>query len=202
MNTIKLFLLIAVVMFSSKLFAQKETVSIHKESSNTFNQSINMCPLGIALGIFSINYEYMITDYHGIVFRLDYEAIPNTYSDAKINPEGRAAVLNYRYHFSGKLESFYLGGYGRYRIYEGEGKLESTKFDFDITDITVGLNAGKKWVWDSGFNINFTLGYGYSFQEKNQSISSEGINEAIKVFEKDYDFIDAFLGEFSIGYAF
>ena len=72
----------------------------------------------------------------------------------------------------------------------------------NINETTIGLNVGKRWVWDSGFNINFTLGYGYSFKEKNQSLSSTAIDGAIKGFEEEYDFIDAFLGEFSIGYAF
>lgn len=192
------------IVFLTSLFivAQKNNGEQVVSKSDEFRHSINMCPLGIAFGVYSANYEYMITKTHGIVFRLDYEDIPDTYSDAKINVNGKAAVLNYRYHCDEKLGSFYLGAYGRYRIYEGDGNLNSQKFDFDIKDFTVGLNAGKKWVWDSGFNINFTLGYGYTFRDKTQSLSSTEINKSIKVFEDDYAFIDAFLGEFSIGYAF
>lgn len=194
MKTIKIFA--ALILMTITLAAQTP------DNSQNFKQSINMCPLGIALGIYSMNYEYMIGDHHGLVFRLDYEAVPKSYSNANIEVDGKAAIINYRYHFSGKLESYYVGAYGRYRIYSGEGNLSSTSFDFDIKETTIGLNVGKRWVWDSGFNINFTLGYGYSFQDKNQSLSSDAINGAIKVFEDDYDFIDAFLGEFSIGYAF
>lgn len=184
------------------LIAQNISERQVTSKSDDFRHSINMCPLGIVLGIYSVNYEYMITKTHGIVFRLDYEDIPKTYSDAKINANGKAAILNYRYHCDEKLGSFYIGAFGRYRIYEGNGNLNSQSFEFDIKDFTLGLNAGKKWVWDSGFNINFTLGYGYSFQDKNKSMSTKEIDASIKVFEKKYDFIDPFLGEFSIGYAF
>ena len=194
MKTIKILALL--LLIASTTGAQ--TVN---EGQN-FRQSINMCPLGIGFGIFSFNYEYMLNEHHGVVFRLDYEAIPDSYTDANIESDGKAVVLNYRYHFSGKLESIYVGAYGRHRIYTGEGKINSTNFNFDINETTIGLNVGKRWVWDSGFNINFTLGYGYSFKEKNQSLSSTAIDGAIKGFEEENDFIDAFLGEFSIGYAF
>lgn len=195
----KIFFLVLIT--TASLFAQNNNESLITSKSDNFRHSINMCPLGIVLGVYSVNYEYMITKTHGIVFRLDYEDIPDTYSDAKINVNGKAAVINYRYHFEEKLGSYYIGTYGRYRIYEGDGNLNYQKFNFDIKEFTIGLNAGKKWVWDSGFNINFTLGYGYTYKDKNQSQSSSEINKSIKVFEDDYE-LDAFFGEFSIGYAF
>lgn len=185
-----------IVIFSLSIANAQE------QDSQSFKHSLNMCPLAVAFGIVSVNYEYLITPNHGIVARLDYESIPDTYSDAKIEVDGKAAILNYRYHFSGQMESFYLGAFSRYRIFSGDGKLNDTTFDFDITEFSLGLNAGKKWVWNNGFNINFTLGYGYTFSDQKESNSSTDVKKAIKVFKDDYAFIDAFLGEFSIGYAF
>lgn len=197
MKTTKSILFAYLMMFSLN-FGQNQDLDTEK----SFKHSINFCPVALAFGFYSVNYEYMISDHDGLVFRVDYESVPNTYSDAEINVDGKAAILNYRYHIDGKLESCYLGAFGRYRIYQGAGTLNSQTFDFDISEFTIGLNAGKKWVWDSGFNINFTLGYGYTFDDKTVSISTPAIESSIKVFEKDYDFNSGFFGELSIGYAF
>lgn len=37
--------------------------------------AVNFCPLGIALGIFSANYEYLVTPKNGILARVNYEVI-------------------------------------------------------------------------------------------------------------------------------
>ncbi len=190
------------LFITGSLVAQEKVGAQDNAPEKTFTQAINMCPLAIAFGIYSVNYEYMINKTHGIVFRLDYEAIPDTYSDANINADGKAAVLNYRYHLNEKLESYYLGAFARYREYSGDGISGAEKFDFTISEFTIGLNAGKRWVWNSGFDINFTLGYGYSFDDRKTSKSNASIESAIDTFTNEYDFIDAFLGEFSIGYAF
>jgi len=184
-------------MISSLTFSQ--TID---EPEKEFTQTINMCPLGIALGIYSANYEYLLNQTHGFVARLDYEAVPKTYSDANLNVDGKAAILNYRYHFNKKMNSYYLGAFTRYREYSGDGISDNEKFDFKISEFTVGLNAGKKWVWNSGFNINFALGYGLSFDKRTTSRTSSAIEAAVDTFENEYDFINGFLGEFSIGYAF
>ena len=38
--------------------------------------ALNVCPLGVAFGIFSVNYQRQVGDHHGLVIRGDYEAIP------------------------------------------------------------------------------------------------------------------------------
>jgi len=172
------------------------------ESENKFKHAINMCPGGIAFGIFSANYQYFFNQRHGIVFRLDYESIPKDYTDAKIEASGAAFIINYRWHFSGKMNSMYLGAYARYRVYRGKGTLDSVKFDFSIPEFTFGLNIGKRWVWKSGFNINLAFGYGISTNGRNADPDTPAIDSIINDFEKSYDFLGPFLGEFSIGYAF
>jgi hypothetical protein len=73
------------------------------------------------------------------------------------------------------------------------------EFDFDITEFTIGLNAGKRWVWSSGFNINFMLGYGVAFTDTDVESSFES---AYDKFTDKYSFEGPMLGEFSIGWAF
>ena len=164
--------------------------------------SLSVCPGGIAFGIFSANYEYLFDDHHGLVARFDYEAVPGTYSDAALESSGFAVVFNYRWHLDPSMESLYIGAYSRFRRFSGSGAIDGTSFDFAIPDVTVGLNVGKKWVWSSGFSLNFALGYGVMSVGRETSIDSPAVDAALDTFEKEYDFISPFLGELSIGYAF
>ncbi|GGK10640.1 hypothetical protein GCM10007962_00950 [Yeosuana aromativorans] len=179
-----------------------------KKDKNKFKNSISFCPAALAFGIYSVNYEYLLNKKHGLVARFDYEAIPKTYTNTNIKSNGKAFIVNYRYHFSEQMKSFFVGAYGRYRIYNGTGVIEGNNttenenFSFDMPDWTAGINAGKKWVWNSGFNITLSFGYGFSNESWNASSNITSVDNAIKDFRKAYDFIDPFYGEFSIGYSF
>ncbi len=177
-----------------------KTDSTSKEKE--FKNAINVCPGGVFFGIYSANYERLIKPHHGIMGRIDYEHIPKTYSDANINAHGKAVVLNYRYHINGKLESYYAGAFARYSMYKGKGSIDDEQFEFKIPEVTLGLNIGKRWIWNSGITLNLALGYGYMKSGKEIENSSPEAEAAIKVFEKEYDFLSGFLGEFSVGYAF
>nr|WP_321412113.1 hypothetical protein [uncultured Carboxylicivirga sp.] len=164
--------------------------------------AINVCPGGIVFGFYSANIEHLIGKNHGIVLRGDLETIPGTYSDANIDANGKAIILNYRYHIGGGLNSFYAGTYGRYRKIKGEGMIDTDGFDFSLPEFTIGLNAGKRWIWKSGITLNFALGYGYSFDNLKVNNSSMEALDAIEVFRDEYTFMSGFLGELSIGYTF
>lgn len=193
------------ILFSISMSFSGVAQKLDKNDSikvSQYRHSINMCPLAVAFGIYSANFEYMVKSNHGIVLRGDYEAIPKTYSDANIEPYGYSFILNYRYHFKPQMNSLFAGAYTRYRVFKGEGTMEGTDFDFERPDFTIGLNAGKRWVWSSGFNITFALGYGYSWHSREANPGTPEIEDAIDVFENEYDFMNPFYGEFSIGYSF
>ncbi|WP_346856643.1 DUF3575 domain-containing protein [uncultured Draconibacterium sp.] len=173
-----------------------------EKPAKEFKNAINVCPGGIAFGFYSANVEHLFGKHHGLVLRGDLETIPKTYSDAKIDASGKAVILNYRYHFGEGLNSFYAGAYTRYRKIKGDGALDTGDFDFKLPECTLGLNVGKRWIWDSGFTLNFALGYGYAYDELKVNNSSQAALDAIDVFRDDYTFMNGFLGEFSIGYAF
>ncbi|MFB6317934.1 DUF3575 domain-containing protein [Saccharicrinis sp. FJH54] len=208
-RSVKVKLLLAMVLctglFTVNVFAENGFYSMRNDSvprDKDQRFAINMCPGGIALGIYSANFEYLIKPKHGIVARIDYEMIPKTYSDANLETSGMAFILNYRYHMCGGMNSFFVGSFYRYRSYQGNGTLDAGSFDFKIPEITVGANLGKRWSWKSGFNITFALGYGYAMDWQKINNNVDGAVAAIDVFRNEYDFINGFLGEFSIGYAF
>ena len=202
MNLKKVLVLVICLLFVSVASAQegKNLTQNEKDSKiATFKQSVNSCPGGLIFGVYSINYERMIKPKHGLVARFDFEDILAKYSGDKFEATGLGFILNYRRHFSPSLKSFYLGSYARYRVYDGTGEDGPDEFNFDITEFTIGLNAGKRWVWSSGFNINFMLGYGIAFTETKVE---EIYEAAYDNFTDKYSFEGPMLGEFSIGWAF
>jgi len=201
----KLFILILCIFLISNLFAQqKDTPSTTDSSSyvKEINQAVNFCPGGIIFGIYAINYEYLVNRNHGLVARFDYENVSETLSEDTMEADGYAFTFNYRWHFSGAMESFYIGSYARYKYYKGDATDGATKFDFTLQEYTLGLNAGKRWVWNSGFNINCAFGYGISKLDKETDPTSPSIEAKLDEFIDNYTFIDPFYGEISIGYAF
>ncbi len=167
-----------------------------------FKHAINVCPIAPVFGVYAVNYEYLFNPKHGILIRGEYEDVPKSYTDADIKSNGMAFSLNYRRHLAEKMNSYFLGVYSRYRIYEGCGIMDNEKFDFTLPSFTVGLNGGRRWVWNSGFNIVASLGYGYSVDDREATPTSESIESSLDQLEKDYDFISPFFGELSVGYAF
>jgi hypothetical protein len=71
-----------------------------------------------------------------------------------------------------------------------------------MSELTLGLNIGKRWVWNSGLNLTFALGYGISMSSRETDPTNTSIESTINTFEDEYAFFGPFLGELSIGYAF
>lgn len=177
--------------------------NLHSTSDiKEFKQAINFCPLAIAFGIYSMNYERLLNEHHGILIRGDYESVPNNYSQAQIDVSGKAAILNYRYHIKGGLNSFFVGAFSRYRVYNGDGNLNGTTFDFKNPEYTIGANLGKRWILKNGLNLNLVWGYGFFMDKLDSSNSQKEILESIGTFQNEYDLYNGMYGEFSIGYAF
>lgn len=195
-------LILASVVFAGNANAQANKKADSERWISPARTAISACPGGIAFGFYSANVEHLFGENHGLVLRGDLETIPKTYSDANIESSGKAVILNYRYHIGGGLNSFYAGAFARYRNIKGDGALESESFDFKLPEYTIGLNAGKRWIWKSGFTLNFALGYGLAFDNLKVNNSSQAALDAIDVFRDDYAFGNGFMGEFSIGYAF
>jgi hypothetical protein len=193
------------ILLSSNLAAQIEEESLLNNSNSAhyaFKHALNICPVAVVFGFYSINYEYRISPKNGIIARFDYEDVPDTYTDASIESSGVSFILNYRRYLSEETSSLFFGAHTRYRIYDGNGELNSKKFDLTIKSFSIGLNAGKRWVWDNGFNTLFLLGYGVDFNHREASSTDSSIESILDQFEKEYDFLSPFYGEFSIGYSF
>jgi len=183
-------------IFPGALKAQE----LQKEES--FKNAINFCPGGIIFGVYSINYTRLLSPKQSLETRFDYESISEKYSGDKFDISGLGFILNYRRHFSTSFESFYIGSFVRYRNYDGTGEAGEDDFDIDISEFTIGLNVGKRWVWNSGFNLNMMFGYGYAWTDEEVTPDTPASNSSYDNFVENYEFEGPMLGEISIGYAF
>lgn len=183
-------------------YAQVDTIS---NISNEPQQAINICALAIPLlNMYVVNYEYLHHNRHGFAARVEYT--PKLKGE-NTNGVEWACVLNYRWHFSPKLKNFFIGPYIRYRYIYGSGKVDTKNYDYDVTELNIGINGGYRWVSKSGINIVLSAGYGYSIIDENLSTSNKDVNLVFSKFKKTNDtneglFDAPFYGEVSFGYAF
>ncbi len=97
------------------------SIALHAQDSDTtvttktkeFKQAINFCPLALAFGIYSVNYERLLNKHHAFLIRGDYETVPQNFSDANIDVSGMAGIVNYCYHIKGGLKSLFVGTFAR-----------------------------------------------------------------------------------------
>lgn len=186
-----LFTIVIIATFLKTSYAQDEP-----------RQAINICAIAIPLmNIYVVNYEYLYHNRHGLAARIEYAP---KLKDADTKGVAWAGVLNYRWHFSSKLENFFVGPYVRYRYVYGSGIAGATNYDFNVPEVNLGINGGYRWVSKIGFNIVLAAGYGYSIDKENLTPSNSDVISVFSTFKNaDNSMIDApFYGEFSIGYAF
>lgn len=187
----KIIIVIALYLFSIHTTTAEESPK----------QALNICAVAIPLfNQYIINYEYVHKNLHGMNFRAEYAPM----SSRDIDATGLAVALNYRWHVFETFDSLFLGIYGRYRDNSGSGAVDNVLFEFERPEVTAGVNAGKRWTWDSGFNALFSLGLGKSIVRESFSTRNAAIDTAFSQFKEDNPtFIDAaFYGELSFGYAF
>jgi len=184
-----------IVVFSiTRLHAQHEP-----------KQAINICALAIPLmNMYVVNYEYLYHERNGLATRIEY--VPNL-EGADTEGTALAAVIDYRWHFSPKLNGFFAGPYVRYRYSYGSGTAKGTAYDFKFPEMNVGINGGFRWVSKIGFNVVFAWGYGYSFGSEKLTPSNIDVISTFNTFKnaegRNNMILDApFNAEFSIGYAF
>jgi hypothetical protein len=182
-------ILVISILLSSNLIAQEKSDSSSTELNeprSKFKHAIGICPIGLAQGDVLITYEYLLNQAHGLAVMLEYQAEMPAYEEFPYTRYAASIFLNYRYHFSKEMNSIFIGPYFRARVYDGEMDANGS-LDYSDPEITLGVYLGKNWVWNNGFKVTLTGGYGPYLRE-----SSESSDE----------FMDKYIGELSVGYAF
>ncbi|WP_428262138.1 outer membrane beta-barrel protein [Haliangium sp.] len=165
--------------------------------------SINVSPLGLVLGYYSVNYEHLFEGGHGLMA----EGIFARYDldDDPISLYGGG--VGYRWHWSGRQNSGFLGvsagfGYGNGFVRTTENNMTQTS---DLTTRTLYLtgNIGKRWAWDNGLNITARIGAGYgNYKVTTDSMDPEARQQAEDLHDQLSPVSFALDAELSVGYAF
>jgi hypothetical protein len=177
--------------------------SITQQAPAEKENSINVSPIGLVFGSYSVNYERLINGHHGFIVEGDYARL----SDDDSEQATFGGNLGYRYHWSGGQDSGFVGlnvGYG-----QGTGEASTTTndvtktYDVDSSVTRVTANVGRRWAWNSGFNITLRVGAGYG----DYNITTDSDDPEAQQAAKDIDdlltvFPVAIDGELSIGWAF
>ncbi len=178
-----------------------ESLRIEKQHDT---HSVNASPLGLLLGYYSLNYEYLIDGRHGFL-------VEGTYASYDVDNESvgsYGAGIGYRWHWSGGQDSGFLGvsagfGVGSSLIRTDVLSDMSESHNIDIRSLYLTGNIGRRWAWDSGFNITLRVGAGYGdYEASTDSMSPEAQQQAADLQEQLAPLKVAFDGELSLGYTF
>lgn len=185
--------------------------------------AIAVQPLGPIFNSYFMSYERQIEGRHSMVFEGGYvgpyKFNINTWSSgsgssgAAWNIErGYTLALHYRFHFTPRLSSWFIGVFGKYgsqggtilSTHDRSQMLPSDppqpRIGFTATYKIIGFNIGRRWIWDSGITLAVRLGAGVNFTDYNYSIPEYTAEK--KTFRDIFSFLTSVDAEFSAGYAF
>jgi len=146
---------------------------------------------------YGANFEYLMKGYHGVVGEFGLLPLKN-------GGMGIQAGAAYRLHFSGKMESYFLGVFVRYfslssKSTENLASGGTGEVKYDLTAVSYGLNLGKRWVLPFGVGFTARLGYGPT----SSTVKYTGQAPLDKAFaEAIYNLILGLDAELSLCYAF
>jgi hypothetical protein len=161
--------------------------------------SVNVSPLGIAFGAYSVNYEHLFAGGHGLLVEGSYAHD----TDDDIGTSSWGGALGYRWHTNGTQDSLFLGVTAAYSQGHGYMIIDDERYEVDLASKGVTVNVGKRWQTAGGLNVTLRIGGGWGEHTVDADTSDPDGQRA----EDDVnDFLELFPfaveGELSIGYSF
>lgn len=162
--------------------------------------SVNLNPLGVLFGSYSVNYERLFDRQHGLLVEAGFSSSEDSNGDTAF---ATGALVGYRWHWSQSQDSGFLGANVGYYLGEGEASVNNSSFKVDYTTVDITLNGGRRYAWKSGFNLTWRLGVGRAFRSFEAQDDSEGAKEAAQLIEDIVNFLPVTIdAELSIGWVF
>ena len=200
-----LFLSAGLLLSSGTAIAQSAPGSapiIEKPVAAEKENSINVSPLGLLLGSYHLNYERLIGGYHGFLVEADFA----NFSDDDSSSKSFGGSVGYCYHWSGEQDSGFVGVNAGHQRGTGEATLNTGSmktFDVDTSVTHLTANVGRRWAWNSGFNITLRIGAGWGNYNITTDSQDPEAQEAVELVDDLLTLLPVAVdGELSIGYAF
>lgn len=173
--------------------------------------SINANPLGLLFGSYALNYERLMEGGHGFMVEGTFNSISATATNASSSTSGGIG-LGYRWHWSKVQDSGFVGlslGYETgtakttVTTSTGGGTPTTSAFDLTVSDPYFVMNIGRRFAWDSGFNITLRIGAGRAAYNISSTSTDPDVKTAIKQVEDAMNTLPIKLdGELSAGFCF
>jgi hypothetical protein len=178
----KKLVLIIVCSYSAIVFAQEE--SLPQDTNKKNEVTLNTLTL-IASGWIDVSYEYLINKEASfgvdVQFGFDENNNFDSYRNFSITP-------NYRVYFSNKYaRGFFIEGFGmlhRYKDFYYDYDYEESingNIEKNITEFSLGISVGGKWVTKSGFVTEIFGGIGRNLLSSDDDDGYDPINVAGRI---------------------
>ena len=140
-------------------------------------------PLGALFGRPDISAEYITSESFGIELStgIAFGKAPGLTVDDIYNPKqsGFSVKLAGKYYLSpqNSADGWYTALYVRQQSIKIEDKTNEDYLGFKRSVFAAGIDVGRKWVMDSGFLIDFGVGFGKAISEKNEWLIDNNTSE-------------------------
>jgi hypothetical protein len=184
----------------NEIVGEDNTISVSNESKVvTARNAIQTYPFGLFVGNIVLNYEKLINYRHGLFIQANANISGN---------EQSGLSLQYRYHYYTKLKHkgfnspfwgpFFTINSLNMAVWEDDG-YERVNYNAKVNSAIFGVNWGRRWVWNSGLNIVFRIGYGIS----NSNFEwSPTLPQNVEAMERLITLVNGIDGELSLGFVF
>jgi hypothetical protein len=167
-----------------------------EEERRVFKHGFQVEALKAIVSQYSLKYEFLIKQRHGIVLEGAYKS--------SSSGDGRWLGCSYRRHKKGRMEGGFWGFFVNYKEYDDEYKEEINgkkhTYPYTMTAWSFGPNIGQRWVLGSGLSFVWRFGFGVPLATLEWKEGRPEENR--RLLEGLFKFFQGLDGELSIGYCF
>ncbi len=191
------------VCLANTAWAESPPEKMVEDSTEERANSVNLSPLGVLFGSYTLNYERLFEGTHGLLA----EASLSSAGDEDTSSLSYGGTVGYRWHWSDRQNSGFLGLNAGYGVGSGTVEVtsngETASYDLDIQSFSVVPNVGKRWAWASGLNLTIRGGIGYGNHTVSTSSDDEDAQDAADTLQGILEFLPVAVdAEVSIGWTF
>jgi hypothetical protein len=184
-------------MIQSSLYAQEDSNAAQKQKTEEKKHSVNASVLGFLTSDYALNYVNMFSGSHAVMVEGEF----SLKTDKNTSTYAYGGGIGYRLYMNPKQDSGFFGINARYRVGTWDTTVNSDPFSGVSTHYGVVVNVGRRWMFDTGFNLTIRIGTGYGkttfdADQDNAAQAEKLMNGFVNLLPITFD------GELSLGYCF